>query len=168
MSDLWGVSRVNIDEWTETFSTSFYTYYSINWKELNWTARNNDGGVIGYIIGSAGPNRVDDMMTHITAVSVCSDNRHLGLATSLLKMLECISNTFYKAKCVGLYVRPTNGPAHELYRKLGYKQYRKIIKYYNHVDEDGIDLRHSLELDPDKVYEREMTDPVMVDDLSDE
>ena len=167
LSDLWHFNRVNIDMWTETFSIPFYLHYSTNWPEINWTARNNSSEVIGYILGSAQPNRVDDMIAHVTAVSISSDYRRLGLATTLMRMLEYISSDCYKAKCVSLYVRPSNKAAQDLYMKMGYKLYRKIFHYYDHMNEDGLDLRRSLVGDKDKVYEKEV-DPLDADDLSDE
>ena len=167
LSDLWSLSRVNIDPWTETFSAPFYLYYSMNWAPTNWTARNNDGTIVGYIIGSVSQNNSHDTIAHVTAVSVCSDNRRLGLATVLMQKLEEVANDFYHAKAVGLYVRPSNTHARALYEKMGYHTYRRIVNYYDHVGEDGLDLRRSLPGDTERIYEREV-DPISVADLSDE
>lgn len=168
MSDLWTFNRINIDDWTETFSTRFYLYYTTENKELNWTARNNSGETVGYIFGSGQENRVGDMISHVAAVTVASDSRRLGIASKLMEIFETVSDGLLKAKCVGLYVRPTNDNAINMYKKLGYKIYRTITNYYDHVNEDGLDMRKSLSLDPEKIYEQELSKPCSVDDLSDE
>ena len=167
LSDLWTLNRVNIDPWTETFSLPFYFFYTMNWAPLNWTARDNSGSTVGYVIGSTSENDRGDTISHVTAVSVCTDSRRLGLATTLLRKLEQISTDKYAAKAVGLYVRPTNAGAQALYERMGYHLYRRIVNYYDHIPEDGLDLRHSLAGDPERIYEQEV-DPISVADLSDE
>lgn len=168
MSDVWSFNRVNIDAWTETFSVQFYLSYTRENKELNWTARNNSGDVVGYIFGSEQENRIGDKISHIAAVTIASDSRRIGIASNLIDMFEVVSDKLLKAKCIGLYVRPTNETAINMYKKLGYKIYRRITNYYDHVEEDGIDMRKSLSGDPEKIYEQELETPCSIEDLSDE
>jgi len=168
LSDLWSVGRVNIDAWTEAFSTSFYLFYAMSWPELNWTVRSNSGVPVSYILGSVCPNHLNDDIAHVAAVSVCAEGQRLGIASTLMTILETVADARYAAKCVSLYVRPTNEPALALYAKLGYKLYRRIVNYYDHVHEDGLDLRHSLARDTERAYEVALPAPIPVSDLSDE
>ncbi|KAI5552781.1 n-alpha-acetyltransferase 20 family [Trichomonas vaginalis G3] len=157
--DLWEVNRINIDDWTETFSTSFYLYYMNKAPSMNWMISNNSEEKVGYIIGSI--KRHDNVCrTHVIAVTVAEDARRLGLATSLMNIVETTCENQYKGLCVGLYVRPTNYNAHELYKKMGYILYRRIIKYYETIGEDGWDMRKSLKWDKDKVFMKPIENPV--------
>jgi N-terminal acetyltransferase B complex catalytic subunit len=166
LSDLWHVNRINIDQWTETFSFSFYVHYALQWPELNWTLRDNSGGLVGYIIGSTKVKR-DQWLSHVIAVTISSDVRRLGYGTELMKMLERTCDVLFNSACVGLYVRESNSVARALYERMGYKIHRKLLNYYDHVHEHGLDLRKSLSSDPGKIFERELSEPVLSNDMSD-
>jgi N-terminal acetyltransferase B complex catalytic subunit len=160
--DLWSYSRVNIDLFTETYNIHFYLYYTLQWPQLNWTARNNDGTTIGYIIGSA---RSDEPAKgHVTAVTVCEDYRRLGVASRLMAMLEKVSDEYFKAKFVDLFVRPGNELAQTMYKKLGYVLHRQILNYYQSFKEDGYDMRKSLSRDPEKHFMVPLPAPVTKDE----
>jgi len=55
---------------------------------------------------------------------------------------------------VDLFVRRSNEIAKELYRKMGYSVYRRVLAYYND-DEDALDMRKPLKRDKDKKHVRE-------------
>lgn len=165
LDDIWHYSRVNIDPWTETYSVPFYMYYTILWPELAWTTRNNDGNIVGYIIGQADSNTPGEEKGHVTAVTIAEDNRRTGLATYLMSLLEKASDEFYKAQFVDLFVRPTNASAQTMYKKMGYALYRTIINYYDSLNEDGYDMRKSTSRDPEKKFMVPLPRPVSKDEL---
>lgn len=53
-----------------------------------------------------------------------------------------------------LFVRESNDVAKELYRKMGYSVYRKVVGYYND-GEDALDMRKSLTRDKESECVRE-------------
>ena len=67
-----------------------------------------------------------------------------------MEHLEQVSEQLYNAYFVDLYVRVSNNVAIEMYKELGYVIYRQIIEYYSDNNEDGFDMRKSLERDKDK------------------
>ncbi|KAH0791402.1 N-alpha-acetyltransferase 20-like [Histomonas meleagridis] len=165
LNDIWHYGRVNIDEYTETYSVPFYLYYSLQWPKLAWTARNNSNEIVGYILGSATTDKPEAKSGHVTAVTVCEDYRRLGIASTLMNMLEKTSDSFYEAQFVDLYVRPTNTMAHQMYYKLGYILYRRIINYYESINEDGFDMRKSLSRDKEKKFMIPLDRPISKDEL---
>ena len=157
--DLWSINRVNIDQWTETFSTSFYLHYMNSAPQMNWMISNNSDEKVGYIIG-AKKGKEGNMRGHVIALSVCLDGRRLGIGSTLMKNVENVCENKYKGLAVGLYVRPTNFHAQALYERLGYILYRRILKYYSTVDEDGFDMRKSLKWDKEKKFMVPLKEPV--------
>lgn len=167
LDDIWSYSRVNIDAYTETYSIPFYLYYSMQWPQLNWSVRNNSDTIVGYILGSAKTDKPEEAKGHVTAVTVCEDCRRLGIASYLMGLLEKISDEYFHAYFVDLYVRPGNKMAQDMYHKLGYVLYRQIIKYYETVDEDGYDMRKSLPRDTEKKFMVPLPAPVTKDEVVD-
>ena len=156
---------MNIDAFTETYNIPFYLYYSTLWPQLNWTVRNNSKSVVGYIIGSAKTDKPEEAKGHVTAVTVCEDYRRLGIASTLMALLEGISDKYFKAYFVDLYVRPGNTMAQEMYHRLGYILYRQIINYYETINEDGYDMRKSLPRDVEKKFMVPLPAPVTKDEV---
>ena len=167
ISDVWTYSRVNIDPFTETYSTPFYLYYSMQWPQLNWTVRDNSETTVGYILGSAKTDKESEAKGHVTAVTVCDDCRRLGIASKLMGILEQVSDEYYHAYFVDLYVRPGNKNAQDMYKKLGYVLYRQIINYYETINEDGYDMRKSLPRDKEKKFMIPLPAPVSKDEVLD-
>lgn len=85
---------------------------------------------------------------HVTALTVSPDYRRLGLAATLMKFLEDVSE---KKRCffVDLFVRVSNTIAIKMYQQLGYIVYRTVLEYYS-GDEDAYDMRKALKRDVDK------------------
>jgi N-terminal acetyltransferase B complex catalytic subunit len=160
VNDIWHYSRVNIDSYTETYSIPFYLYYTMQWPQLAWTVRNNSDSIVGYILGSAKTENPEEAKGHVTAVTVCEDYRRLGIASLLMRILEGICDSYFKAYFVDLYVRPTNTQALSLYRKLGYVVHRQIINYYETLHEDGLDMRKSMSRDTDRRFMVPLPAPV--------
>lgn len=152
--DLFRINNINLDPYTEQFSTGFYLHYLVHWPEYFIMAESYSGTAMSYIMGKAEHDHEQIWHGHITAVSVAEDYRRLGIAANLIEQVEAISE---KKKCyyVDLYVRASNTVAVKLYEKLGYIVYRRIKDYYggtkdDEQDEDGLDMRKSLSMDPEK------------------
>lgn len=71
--------------------------------------------------------------------------RRLGHATRLSASLETASDA-NDAWFVDLFVRSTNEIAKELYRKMGYSVYRRVVGYYGD-GEDAFDMRKPCKRD---------------------
>lgn len=84
---------------------------------------------------------------HVTALTVSPDYRRLGLAATLMKFLEEVSE---KKNCffVDLFVRVSNKIAINMYMQLGYIIYRTVLDYYSgETEEDGYDMRKACARD---------------------
>lgn len=89
---------------------------------------------------------------HVTAVTVAPEYRRLGLARQLMNFLEDVTEyscatrrlgppaaltsahcrpASYNGFFVDLYVRVSNAVAINMYRKLGYNVYRRVLGYYS-------------------------------------
>ncbi|KAF1958814.1 acyl-CoA N-acyltransferase [Byssothecium circinans] len=160
--DLVRISTTNLDPLTETYNIGFYLEYLTKWPELCRVIEGVDGQIEGYILGKlesspyAPPTIPYTPSTcadphylpwhgHITALTVSPTARRLGHATSLSTSLEQASDAA-EAWFVDLFVRESNAVAKELYRKMGYSVYRKVVGYYND-GEDALDMRKSLSRD---------------------
>ncbi|KAH9375116.1 hypothetical protein HPB48_014513 [Haemaphysalis longicornis] len=66
---------------------------------------------------------------HVTALTVAPEYRKLGVAAMLMSGLEQISEkkqTYF----VDLFVRVSNKVAVDMYKRLGYSVYRRVLEYY--------------------------------------
>ena len=107
-------------------------------------------GVVLLVMGKV-EGKGDQWHGHVTAVTVASDYRRLGVAESLMKHLEDSSE---RQDCyfMDLYVRVSNAVAIDFYRKLGYMIYREIRGYYS-GEENGYDMHKALPRDVQKKSE---------------
>ncbi|CAL8071920.1 unnamed protein product [Calicophoron daubneyi] len=123
------------------------------------------GRLVGYMMGKT-EGRGTDWHGHVTALSVAPEYRRLGLATQLMLELE---ETSERKACyyVDLFVRASNKLGHEIYTKLGYIIYRRVLNYYwgSLEDEDALDMRKALSADVEKKSVIPMTRPVRPDEL---
>jgi N-terminal acetyltransferase B complex catalytic subunit len=140
---------VNLDPLTETYGLAFYLQYLAHWPEYFQVAESPSGQIMGYIMGKA-EGSSENWHGHVTALTVAPEYRRLGLAAKLMHNLEDISE---KKRCffVDLFVRVSNAVAVDMYRRLGYIVYRKVLEYYSgDVDEDAFDMRKALSMDVEK------------------
>jgi len=86
---------------------------------------------------------------HVTAVTVAPDFRRLGVAKTLMRYLEVLSDRRYQGYFVDLYVRASNSKAIGMYESMGYVKYRQVIGYYS-GEEDAFDMRKACSRDTDK------------------
>lgn len=66
---------------------------------------------------------------------------------------------------VDLFVRVSNAVAVEMYTKMGYSVYRRIIDYYTEPQEDAYDMRKALSRDTEKRSIIPLKHPVHVSQL---
>lgn len=69
-----------------------------------------------------------------------------------------------------LFVRQTNTVAHELYQKLGYTTYRRVLNYYgasskDGLEEDAFDMRKSMSKDAKKETTEPLKRPVRPEEI---
>lgn len=177
MEDLFELSPVNLDPFTENFNLLFYSQYVCEWPQLFFKSvepTSHGSEISGYMMGKTeGQLTKKEWHTHITAVTINRDYRRIGLASDLCRHLERTTAVEpYEALFVDLFVKVTNSTARQLYEKLGYSVYRRVIGYYGAVypedrnkvndDIDAFDMRKALPRDTKKETVRENGDKVYV------
>lgn len=68
---------------------------------------------------------------HVTAVTVAPSYRRLGLAKMMMDELERVTDKVYRGYFVDLFVRVSNEIAINMYERLGYSVYRRVVEYYS-------------------------------------
>ncbi|KAG5677918.1 hypothetical protein PVAND_007634 [Polypedilum vanderplanki] len=161
-NDMFKFNGVNLDPLTETYGLSFYMQYLAHWPEYFQVAVAPSGEIMGYIMGKA-EGHGENWHGHVTALSVSPDYRRLGLAATLMKFLEDVSE---KKRCffVDLFVRVSNQIAINMYKLLGYIVYRTVLEYYS-GDENAYDMRKALKRDVDKKSMIPLSNPVRPEDI---
>lgn len=158
LEDLLHINLINLDPLTENYPLDFYFDYLIRWPSLFFKSVEFDD-ISGYMIGkNEGKLSKLEWHTHISAVTINNQYRRIGLASDLCLFLEDIVNkkpddTLF----IDLFVKVTNTLALQLYQKLGYSIYRRVVGYYgkempldrNNINDeiDGFDMRKSLPAD---------------------
>ncbi|KAH0292770.1 acyl-CoA N-acyltransferase [Aureobasidium namibiae CBS 147.97] len=181
-ADLLKFNPCNLDHLTETYNIAFYLDYFSKWPELCMVIEDPHGSIEGYILGklesspyAAPVTPYDPSSTaytkqypnylpwhaHITCLTVSPSSRRLGHATALSSSLETIGNR-ENAWFVDLFVRVENTAAIELYKKMGYSVYRRIVDYYNDGS-DAYDMRKPLHRDTKRGTVREGGENIRVD-----
>ncbi|KAJ1644755.1 N-acetyltransferase 5 [Dispira simplex] len=123
--------------------------------------------LMGYMMGKVEGQGIN-WHGHVTALTVAPEYRRLGLARRLMDFLEETSEKVYNGYFVDLFVRKSNDLAINMYKKLGYVVYRRVIGYYathNSDDEDAYDMRKSLARDKDQISMIPLKHPVYPADL---
>jgi N-terminal acetyltransferase B complex catalytic subunit len=145
-SDLQHFNNINLDRWTEMYTTSFYLGYLTRWPELCVVAETPDSGVLaGYIIAKV-EGQGKDWHSHISALSVAPEYRRSGVAKALVDYFEKVSEVMHDCYYADLYVRVSNTLAIELYKKRGYEVFRTVKGYYG-GEENALDMRRPLRRD---------------------
>ncbi|KAG9516810.1 acyl-CoA N-acyltransferase, partial [Aureobasidium melanogenum] len=181
-ADLLKFNPCNLDHLTETYNIGFYLDYFSKWPELCMVIEGRHGEIEGYILGKVEsspypaphvpydpahpayktqyPNYLG-WHAHITCLTVSPSSRRLGHATALSNSLEVIGDR-ENAWFVDLFVRVENTAAIELYKKMGYSVYRRIVDYYNDGS-DAYDMRKPLSRDTKRATVREGGEEIRVD-----
>lgn len=163
MEDLFEVNQVNLDPFTENFNLLFYFLYLCDHPQLFFKSvepvSTQFPEISGYMMGKTeGKLSKKEWHTHITAVTINSDFRRIGLASDLCLHLERITAVKpYETLFVDLFMKITNTVARQLYEKLGYTVYRRVVGYYGskypadvnalNDDDDAFDMRKALPRD---------------------
>lgn len=165
MDDLFEMNLVNLDPFTENFNPQFYFQYLTEWPFLFFKSVEigKDFGQeyepSGYMMGkNEGKLSKMEWHTHITAVTINYYYRRIGLASDMCLQLEkLVKDEPYETLFIDLFVRTTNKVAQQLYEKLGYSIYRRVVGYYggemptdrNKIDDavDAFDMRKLLPRD---------------------
>lgn len=135
--DLFSISSINLDSLTETYQTSYYQSYMSEFPQLFTCAEsisNSTESISAYCM-----NKIENdynslkYKSHISALSVSSTHRRIGIADSLMKQLEIISENTFNTRFIDLYVRASNKLAIKMYEKFGYIVYRRILNYYSNA-----------------------------------
>ncbi|KAF4719324.1 N(alpha)-acetyltransferase 20, NatB catalytic subunit [Perkinsus olseni] len=148
IDDLMRLNNINLDYWTEMYTTSFYTHYFTRWPELCVVAECADAETIaGYIIGKVEGEGMG-YHSHISALSVAPEFRRAGVARQLVDYFEMLSEKLHDCYFADLYVRESNTIAIELYKARGYEVFRTVTAYYQGTptqeEEDALDMRKPL------------------------
>mmetsp|Transcript_5797 Transcript_5797/g.16570 ORF Transcript_5797/g.16570 Transcript_5797/m.16570 type:complete len:175 (+) Transcript_5797:247-771(+) len=146
--DLFNFNSINLDFFTETYNLPFYLQYLAKWPEYSVVAEGPGAQCMGYILGKAegvGPG----WHGHVTAVTVAPEFRRQRLAARLMDVLEDITVRHHDAYFVDLFVRSSNKLAIQMYTKLGYTLYRRVLGYYS-GEEDAYDMRKAMPRDVHK------------------
>lgn len=145
--DLLRFNNINLDVLTETYNMNFYFHYLARWPELCVVGESPLGKLMGYIIGKVeGSEQNETWHGHVTALTVSTEFRRLGLAQRMMDYLEQVSEKPYNSFFVDLFVRISNQVAIDMYTKMGYSTYRRVIGYYS-GEEDALDMRKALPRD---------------------
>ena len=128
--DLLKYNLVNTDVLTETYGLSFYLSYLANWPEYFVCAETLNHEISGYVMGKS-EGKSNLFHGHVTAVTVAPPFRRQKLANTLMETLERVTETFHdEAFFIDLFVRESNENAIQMYRKMGYSAYRRVLGYY--------------------------------------
>ncbi|EAU88958.2 Nat5-prov protein [Coprinopsis cinerea okayama7 len=154
--------------------------YLGRWPDLCTVEESPSGRMMGYGTPRAAPTRSTPQHArlavigkaegqgpewhgHVTAITVATEYRRLGLAKKMMRQLETISDEVYKGFFVDLYVRCANHVAINMYEGMGYSVYRRVREYYGSLgagkggkdEEDAFDMRKPLSRDPQRRSVRE-------------
>ncbi|KUI71204.1 N-alpha-acetyltransferase 20 [Cytospora mali] len=162
-------SKCNLDPFTETYELGFYLQYCAKWPSLFQVAEDQDGNIIGYLMGKLESSPIYYQRSkhylpwhaHITALTVAPEARRLGIGKLLTEQLEAVADA-NNAWFVDLFVRASNHKAIAFYKNLGYSVYRVVKNYYgdNAEDptlhsEDAYDMRKAMKRDTKKEHVRD-------------
>ncbi|CUM64659.1 uncharacterized protein PRCAT00002268001 [Priceomyces carsonii] len=154
MEDLFEINPINIDPLTENFNPSFYFHYLTEWPTLFFKSVEpyDDFGqhneISGYMMGKVeGQLSRKEWHTHITAVTISNQYRRIGLASDLcLQLEELTKGKPYETLFVDLFVKVTNTLGRQLYEKLGYSVYRRVVGYYGRtIPEDRLKIDDEID-----------------------
>ena len=104
---------------------NFYYYHILTWPDLSWVAENEEGKIVGYVLGKmyfasilrdSCSNEDDATMGQITSVAVNRSYRRLGLANKLMRQSQIKMVEVYNCKTCALQVRESNYAARHMYQ----------------------------------------------------
>ncbi|KAI4119517.1 MAG: hypothetical protein LQ345_000579 [Seirophora villosa] len=170
-ADISKLNLCNLDPLTENYARKFYFAYLAKWPTMFIVAENQKAQIVAY--GKFHPRVEEDpdylkilgdkylpWHGHVTALTVAPQYRQMGLAKQLTAQLDRACEQ-ENAWFMDLFVRVSNKTAINMYKKMGYTVYRRVVGYYSDdptgkgTSEDAFDMRKSLPRDKHKRYMRE-------------
>ncbi|KAI9798082.1 MAG: hypothetical protein M1833_004979 [Piccolia ochrophora] len=165
--DLFKFNLTNLDSLTETYDIGFYLSYIARWPSMFNVVEGQDGEIQAYLMGKteSSPEHYRHSEhwlpwhAHITALTVAPQARRQGLARLLTENMER-SGDEYNAWFVDLFVRKSNKLAIDMYSKMGYSVFRRVLAYYSDdptgiaEEEDALDMRKPLSRDKKREHVR--------------
>ena len=137
MCDILKFNNINLDFFTETYNVGFYGRYLAKWPDCCKVAESSSGKMQGYVIGKVEGDKEDLLKKnwhgHVSAVTVAPEFRRQGLASSLMKLLEDVTDLKHTGYFVDLFVNVNNTVAIVMYERMGYSLYRRIRNYYSGI-----------------------------------
>lgn len=158
MTDLFNLQNVNLDYLTENFPVEFYLEYLILWPTLFFqnsetlntippiacqslsslqhsATTHPKHPISGYIMGKTEGKNLE-WHSHITAVTVSKLYRRISLASQYLCVpFQMLSDSLNKVEFVDLFVKCNNQLAVNMYEKMGYSVFRRVVGYYNNSND---------------------------------
>ena len=115
----------------ENYQLKYYLYHGLSWPQLSFIAEDEDGKIIGYVLGKMEEESEDVPHGHITSLATRRTYRRLGLAKKLMDQTSQAMIDNFGAEFCSLHVRVSNRAALQLYAKtLGFSQTGIEPKYY--------------------------------------
>ncbi|KAL9604850.1 MAG: hypothetical protein Q9219_000298 [cf. Caloplaca sp. 3 TL-2023] len=167
-ADISKLNLCNLDPLTENYARRFYFEYLAKWPSMFIVAENQKGQIIAYVMGKVeeDPDYIKIMGDkylpwhgHVTALTVAPQYRQIGLAKRLTAQLDRACEQ-ENAWFMDLFVRVSNKTAINMYKKMGYSVFRRVVGYYSDdptgkgSSEDAFDMRKSLSRDKHRKYIR--------------
>ncbi|KAL9110023.1 MAG: hypothetical protein Q9227_005362 [Pyrenula ochraceoflavens] len=185
-TDLHRLNLCNLDPLTENYDLGFYLQYLMQWPSF-FLAMEDEGKIVGYsrnvpafylhehkaetsVVMGKLETQPDAMRMsphytpwhgHITVLTVAPQHRRMGYAKKLTQALEQACNG-QDAFFIDLYVRASNKLAIDMYKKMGYSVFRRVVDYYqddptgkSNKGEDAFDMRKPLDRDKKREHVRE-------------
>lgn len=106
--------------------------------------------------------------SHVTAVTVAPNYRHIGMARKLMSFFEVTSEQLYDPYFVDLFVRQSNSVAISMYKSFEYSVFRVVRDYYtasskDERDENAFDMRRPLKRDINRTSIRANGEKVFIE-----
>ncbi|KDN46625.1 putative N-terminal acetyltransferase complex subunit ARD1 [Tilletiaria anomala UBC 951] len=140
--DVLGIQAANLENLPENYTLKFHLYHLLTWPQLTYVAEDDDGRIVGYILGKMEEEPSDGVQHgHVTSISVLRSYRRLGVAQELMRQSQRAMRDLFGAKYVSLHVRKSNRAAIGLYRDLLGFEVEKIEAGYYADGEDALAMR---------------------------
>ncbi|AXA52293.1 N-alpha-acetyltransferase 10/11 [Malassezia restricta] len=132
MDDMMGMQNCNLHNLPENYTMRYYFYHALTWPQLSYVAEDENGNIVGYILGKMDEDPEDGVPAgHVTSISVLRSHRRLGLANKLMKLSQTAMRDVFGANHVSLHVRESNRAAISLYTQaLGFQVQGTEASYY--------------------------------------
>lgn len=142
---------------------NFYLDYLAKFPDMCTIEETADNELIGIGIGKV-EGEINKQHGHVSVLSVAPDYRCNGYAIKFMNNMENISENQYESYFIDLFVKTSNIPAVNMYKRMGYVIYRHILEYYGGKD-DAYDMRKSHKMDKDKKFMICLEKPVNASDI---